>query len=272
MLSGSAHALQEEDVACDPAIVSFSSPSNQQTNVPVNVVPAVGLIWGCDIAANYTLTLSNNAGEVTSVSLEANQNGSNLFELPLTAPLSADTEHTLEILGDQGWGEATVIRFTTGSNEAVEVTEAPELDIKQAIIFTQNNEYGRTETEYNLSPGADTDALSIVRVYNTQNMEEPILHMRTDVDITNDTFGNAFTHLGGMNAPFNSEICLIATQRDGLGNVAEMPAPVCATYEIRKESTCSVTSMAGLGWFMPLLAMAAIRRRPTQVQSERPCI
>ena len=265
LFSGSAHAFQMGDVACEPAVVSFTSPSNQQVNVPVNAVPAIGLTWGCDIAPNYTLTLSTSEGEVASINVEANRNGTNLFELPLSNPMSADTEHTLEIVGEDGWGQSTVISFTTGSSEVTGVTESASVQIQQAILYTSDYEFAYAETDLTVSPAADSDNLSIVRVYDVKDMEEPIFQLRTDTHLADQTL----YHLDNLYAPFDSEICLTATQRDGLGNISEMSEPHCATYEVREERTCSVTSIAGMGWFMPLLAMAAIRRRSVSTSLER---
>lgn len=253
------------DVACDEARVLFTSPGNLQAGVPRDVQPAVALSDGCSMSSQYDLTLRDSSGvEVASESFETRyDHPGELFEMTLE-DLSANSEYSLEVLGADGWGELSVISFTTGESAVAGLEGAPQVEIITAIVEDHGVESGggMAHVAFEVNVAADSDGLSIVEVFDAANPEYPVARFHGD-ELAADPEQSAYWYLEGS---FPEEICVSVEQRDGLGQRVASAESSCHALEVvpvahGRKTICSVSSVAGLGWFGTLLAMAGIRRR-----------
>ena len=263
------HALQAEDVACEDAFVTFTSPTNQQQNVALDTVIAVGLSQGCNVAPNYTLTVASDGLEPQSVTLESEYGQVNLFEFEMTEPMQPNTEYTLQVVGEDGWGEMTSVAFTTGSDTVQGPSAGPSGTV---LASNLRSDSGLLETTLSVTPGEDPDGLSVLFVYNVTAPDRVLHQIRDDEE---GMSSQPLFHVTHMQAPFPEEVCFTVVQRDGLGRFSDPSDPFCGAIEITKAGQCSATSLAGLSGFLPLIALAVIRRRkvntPMDMESVSQC-
>ena len=99
----SAHA-DPEMLECSSPYVMFTSPSNGQTNVPVDVVPAIGLSNdSCHVPASYTLTVLAGDTPIASSERPFDIEGDRVVSLPMERTLEPNTEYRL-VIEDEGEG------------------------------------------------------------------------------------------------------------------------------------------------------------------------
>lgn len=247
-------ALQE-DPACDPAFVAFTSPFNGQIGVPVDVVPAAGLTNGCTVSPNYTLRLFASDVLIQSVTLESRNDFENLFEITPESALDPNTEYSMHITPVEGWGEQTIIQFTTGESPVMGLEGGPSGTVLKAEIDEAPSiSYATLE----LTPAIDNDSLSIVRLKSPLTGEDPLGYFRVLEDLR--SFETEVIEWHGGDVP--DELCYTMEQRNGLGQWSDASEPFCMVpTRLQPEGRCSSIPLYSLSWFLPLLSITVVSRR-----------
>jgi len=245
------------DMECSAPYVLFASPSMGQTEVPVDVQPAVFMSNDhCSAPSYYELVLSTGDVVVKSVQVDWDPSGERLFELPLDNELDPGTDYELSVIAGDGWGEMTALHFSTVGATVVGLQGEPEVNVLTAELDESS---AIVRASYDILPADDTDELSILMVYNEANPSQLVQAYRVG-----ESTENNLEYASIVEPPFPTEVCLSVVQRDGTGQRTERSAPSCGSTErvpLDMHRCCSVVSAAGFTWFMPLLALAAIRRR-----------
>ena len=253
-------SLMDMDMPCEAANVFFTSPSNLQTNVPLNVEPLVAMRTDCDAASQYEIRVLQN-GEVIGSQTHPWQSGINLFDVAPSIDLQPNTTYEVQVEGVDWWGETTIISFTTGDQNEEALSGAPVGEINDAWITTEEgSDWGSAGVQYDLTPAEDPHDLSVLIVYNESNPNQIMDALR----VGEDNISEIVTYWT-VEAPFAEEHCLTVEQRSGSGFVTERSETFCRTAELKKdpftETKCSVLTTGGVVGLTPLLAIAAIRRR-----------
>ena len=251
------------DVTCPPAHVENTVPSNQQTDVPLDVVPLVTLSTSSCASASYELTLSH--GEVVDhIETVSYDWQAQVHQYSFTPPefLLPDTTYTLTVVPSDGWGESTVVSFETGDGLVTGITGSPSVTVNNAT-YTEYESHIWVTANYHLSPAEDIDDLSTLQVYYA---EEPDVILASYPANTTDLASLFVEHSVPLNA--SQEFCLAVSQRDGAGNVSTLSTPSCVTAQFDEGKPadansrgCSVlTPMAPIA-MLPVLGLLALRRR-----------
>ena len=257
-------AMAEPNPGCSTPIVESTTPSNIQTDVPLDVKPRVTLSHGDCAASEYEITLSENDLVVVSETKQYDwQVHFNEFEITPPALLEAQTTYTLNVVPLDGSGEIAIITFETGEALAVGLSGAPSIALHDAVYYDQES-YVIAEATYDLSPAEDPDALSTIYVYLPGDTDNPLASFQAG-QMPAGALVSTYTD---ESAP-PDEICLQVAQRDGAGQLSELSEPTCLVAEwyeapgpgSRDCGGCSTVTPLTLTWFSPLLALVALRRR-----------
>lgn len=246
-----ASAIPNEDMECASPYVVFTSPSIGQTDVALDVVPAIGMSNdSCDVPEDYVVSLRAGDAVLTSNTIPFDIAGDRLLELSLEAPLDANTEYTLAIEREEGWGELTEVTFTTGEGTVVGLQGTPSIQLMDAIL---DKEYNIVTATYEVTPAEDANDLSILQISEAGTISTLESHRSGPEPL-------AWSRSWRMDKAPDS-LCLVVTQRDGTGSKSDPSAESCIPLEVRNTKGCSALSAPTLGWFLPLAVCALVRRR-----------
>ena len=245
-----AYAEPNMDMECASPYVVFTSPSIGQTDVALDVVPALGLSNdSCDAPEGYVVSLRTGDAVLTSNTIPFDIAGDRLLELSLEAPLEANTEYTLSIEREEGWGELTEVTFTTGEGTVVGLQGTPSIQMMEATL---DKEYNIVTATYEVTPADDANDLSILQISEAGTLSTLESHRSGPEAL-------AWTRSWRMDtAP--DPLCLVVTQRDGTGSTSDPSAASCIQLEVNNKG-CSALAAPTFGWFLPLAVCALVRRR-----------
>lgn len=259
------HSADAEPMECSSPMVMFGSPSVNQVSVPVDVQPAVYMTDDdCSAPSYYELTLHLGETLIRSEEIPWNPSKTRLLEMGLADDLQSNTTYTFRVMAGDGWGIVSEIQFETGEGKALALEGNPTVMANDLL----RNGTTHNHPAFFVNPAVDTDNLSIVMAYDADNPEEVVAAYR----VWDSAVVEIYEYDLPGNYQENTERCILVEQRDGRGQRSERSESTCWTpqyldqYMVRE---CSAVSVTGLTWFMPILALAAVRRRNSPGSQER---
>lgn len=258
-----AHAEPAADVACEPAYVSRTLPSNGATGVPVDAQIVIDLEGNCGGPSFFEIGLYglDEAGAETLIeSVEAPYvDVSALLVMTPGEELAPNADYVVKIVPSDGWGEMTEISFTTGEGSVQGLGEGrPEVLSLSAVSYDPTAALIDVSWSAELKAASDPDGLSVLLALDPADNET----IWAGAIPTGDRA--SFSGWFGSTDPI-SELCVQFVQVDGAG-AWSLPTEACAEIETYEEpkaelpwscATRSAPSSAALA----LLGLLTLRRR-----------
>jgi uncharacterized protein (TIGR03382 family) len=256
LLSNSAaETVLDSPLPCRGARVTATLPREGQTNVPLDITPA--LLWSddCGEGGVVTVTLELDDEEATlvyegSVTTSGGETGMERITLPET--LSPNTDYWLTLRDDR---RTTEVPFTTGST----LTQGaqPPVVLSVAASTETRGEAWWLETKVRAEPGSDPDDSSVLLLVDEDG---GILDASLD-----DPARLSFEETR-LSQP--EEGCVLLAQEDGRGQRSEV-VEACAEAHREWGRGCSAAGLSA-SLALALSGLLLLRRRRPAPDGERP--
>lgn len=233
---------------CEMVFVHDAVPAAEQQGVPVDIQPVVFFEGDCDGPSIWTIELEAAGEIVASQDIEFDFSApTRMARLEHDAQLAPDSYHLLRVRpGDEGWGETVEFGFWTGTGR-VEGSAAPRITAIDAWTFDGRN----VSAWVDVTPGQDPDDTSVVLV-------------ASEGGALSAAPGRSPSSLAWNGAIDGDELCLAATQEDGIGRAVDSEF-VCVEPDLVEPSQVSVTGgcfgRGGTAMGLVLLGGLFLRRR-----------
>ena len=261
LLSQPAHALQA--APCEGVFQLDTPPGLETTALPLDSVIPVLVKSICGMSGPIEISLHRVVnGELAEAVLTMEPDIQVDTTLVLFEPDSDLLEFTDYAFAM--WGEVDGILdspiYTTGDTYAVGMMdEAPILEITSMVYRTLSEGVFSIDTDVNVTPAIDDDALSYIELFNSEQPDVPLTAMLPGIDdMVRGTTIELAEHTDGS--------CYFVVQTDTLGNESAPSEDMCAV-PLSMDSTsggCACSSGSGsASWLASLFAVgiAMVRRR-----------
>lgn len=235
-------AFADLEMNCTPMAIVQTVPSPERTNVPIDVRLAAVYAGNCPGPTSFHLSLATAEGTVvTETDVTRTTQFSQILEIYPDSDLLPDTEYVFTATPNGGWGEATVVGFTTGTGTVVGLDGAPSYELLEAHPDVSAG----ILTIGSFEAATDPDDLSIVVLTGSGYAGNQHVVAVEDEGPHEDVWAGEA----------KGEMCVSIAQIDGAG-VATEGGTSCLDITPRGCATAGAPSAIGV-----LLALGLLRRR-----------